>query len=69
MGGGPEVALNDFDKAIALDPKCAEAYLWKGIALHKANRAAEARQALQKAVELDPNRLWAKQELAKIPAQ
>ena len=28
MGGGAEVALKDFDKAIALKPDLAEAYLW-----------------------------------------
>ena len=68
MGGGLEVALKDFDKALALDPKLAEAYLWKGVTLRKANRNAEARQAFQKALEISPNRLWAKQQLDKTPA-
>jgi tetratricopeptide (TPR) repeat protein len=69
MGGGVDLALKDFDKAISLDPKLAEAYLWKGVALRKANRDAEARQALQRAVQLDPNRLWAKEQLNKTPVQ
>ena len=69
MGGGPDVALKDIDKAISLDPQSAEAYLWKGVVLHKANRNAEARQALQQSLKLDPNRVWAKQQLEKIPAQ
>ncbi|MBV9267855.1 MAG: tetratricopeptide repeat protein [Acidobacteriaceae bacterium] len=68
FGGGADAAIKDFDHAIALDPKSEDAYLWKGIALRKANRPAEARQALERAIELDPNRLWTKQELAKIPA-
>jgi Flp pilus assembly protein TadD len=66
MGGGVDIALKDLDKAIAIDPKLAEAYLWKGIALRKGGRNVEARQALERAVQLDPDRAWAKQELAKV---
>jgi tetratricopeptide (TPR) repeat protein len=69
MGGGVDLALKDFDKAISLSPTLGEAYLWKGIALRKINRHAEARQALQRALQLDPERLWAKQQLNKTPAQ
>ena len=69
MGGGTDVALKDIDKAIALDPKLADAYLWRGVILHKANRNSEARQAFSQALKLDPNRLWAKQQLDKTPAQ
>jgi len=68
MGGGIDVSLKDFDKAISINPNSGDAYLWKGIALRKANRDAEARQALQKAVQIDPNRVWAKQQLEKTPA-
>ncbi len=68
MGGGPDAAVKDFDHAISLNPRLAEAYLWKGLALRKLNRNAEARQTLQKALELDPERQWAKQELEKTPA-
>ena len=67
MGGGPDVALKDFDKAISLDSKLPDAYLWKGIALHKANRTDDARAALQHCLQLDPSRAWAKQELDKLP--
>jgi tetratricopeptide (TPR) repeat protein len=69
MGGGLDEALKDFDKAIALDAKLSDAYLWKGVALRKANRNQEARQALQHAAQLNPARLWAKQQLEKTPAQ
>jgi tetratricopeptide (TPR) repeat protein len=66
LGGGAKVAISDFRKAIQLDPKDAEAYLWLGIALHKQKQDAEARQALTKSLALNPKRLWAKQELDKI---
>jgi tetratricopeptide (TPR) repeat protein len=68
MGGGIDIALKDFNKALALDPKLSEAYLWKGVTLRKANRNAEARQALQKALEINPQRMWTKQQLEKTPA-
>ncbi len=69
MGGGIDLALKDFDKAISLDPNLAEAYLWKGISLRKENKHAEARQALQRAFQLDPGRVWTKQQLDKTPPQ
>ena len=68
MGGGVDAAIKDFQKAIELDPRSAEAHLWLGIALRKANRNADAHKELQKAVDLDPARGWAKQQLAKTPA-
>lgn len=69
LGGGVELAIKDFQKAIELNPKSAEAHLWLGIALRKLNRNAEAHQALAKALELNPNRIWTKQQLDKTPAQ
>jgi tetratricopeptide (TPR) repeat protein len=69
FGGGVELALKDFQKAIQLDPKLAEAHLWMGIALRKLNRNGEARLALGKALQLNPDRVWTKQQLEKTPAQ
>ncbi len=69
MGGGPDVAVKDFDKAISLDPNLSDAYLWKGITLRKEHRNQEARAALVEAVKLSPNRVWAKEQLEKTPAQ
>jgi tetratricopeptide (TPR) repeat protein len=69
FGGGVELAIKDFEKAIQLNPKLAEAQLWLGVALRKANRNAEARKAFQKSLELNPNRAWAKQQLDKTPSQ
>ncbi len=69
MGGGLDVALRDFNTAISLNPNLADAYLWKGITLRKSNRDAEARQAFERAVSLDPNRSWAKEQLNKTPTR
>ena len=43
--------------------------MWLGVSLHKDNRAAEARNALQKSLALDPKRVWTKQQLDKTPAK
>jgi tetratricopeptide (TPR) repeat protein len=69
FGGGVELAIKDFEKAVALDARSADAQLWLGIALRKGNRNAEARKALETAVALNPARVWAKQQLEKTPAQ
>ncbi len=69
LGGSIEQAIKDFEKAIALDGKLADAHLWRGIALRKANRNAEARKSFERSLQLNPNRVWAKQQLEKTPAQ
>jgi len=69
FGGGVELAIKDFEKAASLNAKLAEAYLWLGVAQRKAGRNADARKAFQKSIELNPNRIWAKQQLDKTPAQ
>ena len=68
LGGGIEPAMKDFERAIALDPRSADAHLWLGLALRKANRDAEARKEFQKSLELNPARIWTKEQLAKTPA-
>jgi tetratricopeptide (TPR) repeat protein len=68
LGGGNELAIKDFEKAIELDAKSPDAHLWLGLALRKANRNADARKEFQKAIELNQSRAWAKQQLDKTPA-
>jgi tetratricopeptide (TPR) repeat protein len=67
LGGSLENAIKDFEKTIELNPKLAEAHLWLGVALRKANRNAEARKAIARSIQLNPNRVWAKQQLDKTP--
>ena len=67
LGGGMELAVKDFGKAAELDGKLADAHLWLGLALRKLNRNGEARKEFQKAVALDPGRVWARQQLEKTP--
>ncbi len=68
LGGGNDLAIKDFEKAIELDAKSDEAHLWLGLALRKANRNGDARKEFQKALELNPSRVWIKQQLDKTPA-
>jgi len=69
FGGGVDKAILDFEKAAQLDPKSAEAHLWLGIALRKAGKNADARKALEKSLQLNPERAWAKQQWEKTPAK
>jgi tetratricopeptide (TPR) repeat protein len=65
LGGGFELAVADFRKAIELDPKSADAWLWLGMTLRKENKNADARQAFSKSLELNPKRVWTSQQLEK----
>jgi len=69
FGGGVELAIKDFEKAITLDSSSAEAHLWLGIALRKTNRNREARKEFERAAKLNPSRVWVREQLAKTPLQ
>lgn len=69
FGGGPDNAIKDYKRAIALDPSNADAWLWMGVALAKQGQNKPARDAFAKALQLEPGRLWAKQQLEKTPAE
>ena len=67
FGGGVDLAINDFRKAIELNPKNADAWVWLGVALRRSNQPAEAQKAFEKSLEINPNRVWARQQLEKTP--
>ena len=69
FGGGPEPAIRDLRRAVDLDPKSAEGYLWLGLALRKQHHNAEAREAFTKSLQLNPARVWTRQQLDKTAAQ
>lgn len=69
LGGGMEPAIADFRKAIQLDPKNSEAYLWLALSLRKEGKDPEARRAFEKSLALNPDRVWVKQQLDKTPAK
>jgi len=69
FGGGTQLAIADFRKAIEYDAKNAEAYLWLGLSLRKEQKNAEARKAFEQSLKLNPDRVWVKQQLEKTPAQ
>jgi tetratricopeptide (TPR) repeat protein len=69
FGGGPDNAIKDFRRAIELDAKNADAYLWLGLALRKTHQDPQAREAFEKSLQLDPDRVWTKQQLEKTPAR
>jgi tetratricopeptide (TPR) repeat protein len=69
FGGGTDKAVADLRRATQLNPKLADAWLWLGIALRKSNRNVEARQAFSRSLELNPNRVWTREQLDKTPAQ
>jgi tetratricopeptide (TPR) repeat protein len=68
FGGGVNKAIADMEKAIAMDAQLADAWVWYGVALRKANRNADARKAFAQALKLNPARVWARQQLEKTPA-
>jgi tetratricopeptide (TPR) repeat protein len=67
FGGGIDLAIKDFRKAIELNPRNADAWLWLGVALRRSNQAAEAQKAFERSLEINPNRVWARQQLEKTP--
>ena len=68
FGGGIDKAIKDFQTALELNPRSSEAWLWLGIAMRRQNRNSEARKALEKALEFNPGRRWAKEQLDRTPA-
>ena len=58
-------AIEFFDKGIGIDEKDSFPYYNKGVALFLSNQHEEARSCMEKAIELDPNNDFYKQEYQK----
>jgi tetratricopeptide (TPR) repeat protein len=52
--GEVDKALQEFDRALAMDRRCAGAHLGRGIALKLRGDKASAREAFERAIEADP---------------
>lgn len=68
LGGGPALALAQFEQAAQRDPRSDEAFLWMGLTLRKLNRFADARRAFERSLQLNPARVWTRQQLDKTAA-
>lgn len=67
MGPGSyDRAIQDFDRAIAIDPDFGEAYLNRGLAEHVQGNTAAALVDLEKALDLNPNLVGAYNERGQI---
>jgi tetratricopeptide (TPR) repeat protein len=51
----PTLALNDYHKAIQLDPHCVDAYYWRGRLWYEAEQHERAIQDFTKVIELKPD--------------
>jgi tetratricopeptide (TPR) repeat protein len=59
--GKPDLALDDYNKAIVLDPKMADAYVGRGLIYAKGNDFSRAIADYSKAIDIDPGNAQAYQ--------
>jgi len=66
INGKYDKAIEEFKKAIALNPGKSETYYNLGLVYEAKNNLEEARKMYEKAIEIDPNNKLAKEHLEKI---
>lgn len=66
FGGDPDEAVGHFQRAVQLEPRSVQARVWLGVAFKERGRRAEAREALEQAVALQPQNAWARSELDQL---
>ena len=60
FGGDVPKAIESFQKSLALDPSQDEPWVWLAKAFQKQGDKANAREAIQRALQLNPENLFAK---------
>ena len=65
FGGDNDKAIESFRKSVELDPQFDETYVWLAMALRKKSDGAGADQALQTALKLNPQSMFAQTTAAK----
>jgi hypothetical protein len=66
--GQPAAALQEFGRALALDPRDARNFNNRAVALDALGQTEAARQDLERALRIDPSLTEARQNLEKLPA-
>ncbi|MFQ5896821.1 MAG: tetratricopeptide repeat protein [Candidatus Methylomirabilia bacterium] len=69
FGGDWDEAVRYFQKAIQLWPANVRSHVWLGIALMERAYWERAREALERALVLQPENAWAERQLAKVRAR
>ena len=67
--GQPDAALEEFGRALALDPTNAQYVNNRGVALQALGQTEAARADFVRALRFDPNLTEARENLAKLPPQ
>ena len=67
--GNRKKAITAYCQAIKLDPKCRQAYVWRGVAYKESNDRKEALADFTKAIKLDPTDNYAYEQRAAIYEQ
>ena len=65
--GQPAAALEEFGRALALDPLDARNFNNRGVALDALGQTEAARQDFERALRIDPGLTEARQNLEKLP--
>jgi len=65
FGGDNDKAIENFRKSTELDSKSDETYVWLAMALRKKGDATDADRALQTALKLNPQSVFAQNTAAK----